>query len=98
MNGKRWAALGIAAGVFFASMMINTASAFIFTDFSKIFKENLTSNGMVPEEVLEAGNPLKRIAVLEVDGVIQDTGETPSIFSDGYMHQGVYEDTQSSER
>ena len=87
MNGKRWAALGIAAGVFFASMMINTASAFIFTDFSKIFKENLTSNGMVPEEVLEAGNPLKRIAVLEVDGVIQDTGETPSIFSDGYMHR-----------
>ena len=87
MNGKRWTALGIAAGVFIFSIIINMASVFIFGDFSKMFKENLMSDQSFSEEVIDSGNPAKRIAVLEVDGVIQDTGDTQSFFSEGYAHR-----------
>jgi len=88
MNGKRWAALGIAAAVFFVSSMINMASAFIVSDFSKVFGENFTANKAFTEEVVEAGNAAKKIAILDVDGVIQDTGEAASIFSNnGYLHR-----------
>lgn len=88
MNGKRWAALGIAAGVFVASLMVNMASAFIFSDFTKAFEGNLLTGGNFTEEIIESGNPMKKVAVLEVDGVIQDTGEAASIFSSGgYSHR-----------
>ncbi|MBS4199986.1 signal peptide peptidase SppA [Bacillus sp. FJAT-49732] len=88
MNGKRWAALGIAAAVFFVSSMINMASAFITSDFSKVFGENFSANKAFTEEIVETGNPAKKIAILEVDGVIQDTGEATSIFStNGYLHR-----------
>ncbi|MBS4216834.1 signal peptide peptidase SppA [Bacillus sp. FJAT-49711] len=88
MNGKRWAALGIAAAVLFVSSMVNMASAFIFSDFSKVFGENFTANKAFTEEVVEAGNAAKKIAILDVDGVIQDTGEAASIFSNnGYLHR-----------
>ncbi|NQD69038.1 signal peptide peptidase SppA, partial [Bacillus haikouensis] len=40
------------------------------------------------EEIIEDGNMQKRIAVLEVDGVIQDTGDAASMFqSPGYNHE-----------
>ena len=40
------------------------------------------------EEVIEEGNVMKKIAVLDVNGTIQDTGETSSIFATGgYNHQ-----------
>ncbi|GIN91841.1 putative signal peptide peptidase SppA [Siminovitchia terrae] len=92
MNGKRWAALGIAAGVFFFSIIVNMASAFIFEDFSKMFKENMFTDEAFSEEVIDSGNPLKRIAVLEVDGVIQDTGDARSYLSSpGYSHRDFME-------
>ncbi|MBS4208752.1 signal peptide peptidase SppA [Bacillus sp. FJAT-50079] len=87
MNGKRWAALAIAAGVLFVSSIVNAASTFLFTDFSKAFEGNFMSGNTFAEETIEVGNPLKKIAVLEVNGVIQDTGDTASIFSSGYLHR-----------
>ncbi|VEF47287.1 signal peptide peptidase SppA, 36K type [Bacillus freudenreichii] len=88
MNGKRWAALGIAAGVFFFSVIVNMASAFIFGDFTKMFKENMMAGQTFGEEVIDSGSALKRIAVLEVDGVIQDTGDARSYLSSpGYSHK-----------
>lgn len=88
MNGKRWAALGIAAFVLFVSSIVNMASSFIFSDFSKAFEEGLAVNESFIEEVVESGNTSKKIAVLEVDGVIQDTGEAVSLFAtDGYLHR-----------
>lgn len=87
MNGKRWTAIGIAIGVFFISLLINAASNLIFTDFSKVFDDNLFASDSYFEEVIESGNMMEKIAVLEVDGVIQDTGE-PSLFSTGmYNHR-----------
>ncbi|MFD1708484.1 signal peptide peptidase SppA [Siminovitchia sediminis] len=92
MNGKRWAALGIAAGVFIISVIINMASAMVFGDFTKVFEENMMGSQKFKEEVVESGNPLERIAVLEVDGVIQDTGNEPPYFSSpGYSHRNFME-------
>ena len=45
------------------------------------------------EEMVKEGNELKKIVILDVDGVIQDTGDTGSLFtkSAGYNHQGFHE-------
>ena len=93
MNGKRWAALGIAAVLFFVSVIVNLLSAFAFkgieTDISDFFA---TSEQPFTEEVVKEGNELKKIAVLEVDGVIQDTGDGGALFqSSGYNHQDFME-------
>ena len=46
------------------------------------------TNSLLAEEVIEEGNLMKKIAVLDVNGTIQDTGSTTSIFAtDGYNHQ-----------
>lgn len=89
MNGKRWAALGIAAGLFFISVIINFLSAFAFKDFETSLKELFPMNDeMFLEEVIEEGDEFKKIAVLSVNGVIQDTGEPMSLFETGmYNHQ-----------
>lgn len=89
MNGKRWAALGIAAALFFVSVMINFLSAFAFkgveTDLTELFA---ASELPFTEEIMQEGNELKKIVVLDVDGVIQDTNDAESIFqAAGYNHQ-----------
>ncbi len=90
MNGKRWAALGIAAVLFFVSVTVNLLSAFAY----KGWETNLTdffatANQPFTEEVVKEGSALKKIAILEVDGVIQDTGSGAGSFlqSSGYNHQ-----------
>ncbi|WP_062104252.1 signal peptide peptidase SppA [Bacillus niameyensis] len=87
MTGKRWLALGIAAAVFFVSTMVNLASSLLFTDFSKLFGEGMAGSTEFFEEVVETGSPLNKIAVLEVDGVIQDTGEASIFQTGGYLHK-----------
>lgn len=89
MNGKRWAALGIATGLFIVSIVINMLSAFAFTNvesgFSDIFA---TVDQPFMEEVMEEGNEFNKIAVLNVNGVIQDTGDVSSFFeSPTYNHR-----------
>ncbi|ETI68572.1 signal peptide peptidase SppA [Neobacillus vireti] len=89
MNGKRWAALGIAAALFFVSILINVLSAVAFkgieTDFTDFMK---TTEQPFTEEVVETGSELKKIVILNVDGVIQDTGDAGSFLqSAGYNHQ-----------
>ncbi|EIJ79274.1 signal peptide peptidase SppA, 36K type [Bacillus methanolicus PB1] len=89
MNGKRWAALGIAAGLFFVSVIINFLSVFAFKEFETSLKELFPMNDeMFLEEVIEEGDEFKKIAVLNVNGVIQDTGEALTLFENGmYNHQ-----------
>jgi protease IV len=90
VNGKRWTALGIAAALLFFSIVTNTFSAFLSKDFQKGLDGIMNPvSGSVTEEVIEEGNVLKKIAVLDVNGTIQDTGDTSSsIFSTGgYNHQ-----------
>jgi protease IV len=94
MNGKRWAALGIAVGLFVISIIINLLSSFAFKDMDTTFSDMFAvSDEMFAEEIIDEGNEVKKIAVLEVDGVIQDTGgDVGSLFeSPGYNHKSFLE-------
>jgi protease IV len=90
MNGKRWAALGIAAALFFVSVVINFLSAFAFKGVETDLSELLAATELpFTEEIVQEGNEMKKIAVLDVDGVIQDTNDAESFFqAAGYNHQG----------
>mgnify|MGYP001770203891 FL=1 len=86
MSAKRWAALGIAAVLFIFSTIIS------FISFAASNAEKLSKNFFqtpFSEEIVKDGMPDQKIAVLEVNGVIQDTGEdVASIFtSQGYNHR-----------
>ncbi|WP_226667021.1 signal peptide peptidase SppA [Metabacillus litoralis] len=88
MNGKRWGALGLAAGLFVISIIIS--SSMFFVKQSDMFSEAFAaSNSDFTEEVIEEGSSTDKILVLNVNGVIQDTGEdVASLFSTvGYQHQ-----------
>jgi protease IV len=89
MNGKRWAALGIAVFLFLVSVSINLLSAFAFKGIKTDFTDLLSASEQpFSEEVVKEGNELKKIAILDVNGVIQDTGEAQSLLqSSGYNHQ-----------
>lgn len=89
MNKKRWAALGIAAGLFIVSIIINFLSASVSKDFETSLNDLFAMNDkMFSEQVIEKGNHLKKIAVLSVNGVIQDTGDAMPLFENGgYNHQ-----------
>ncbi|MBL4951947.1 signal peptide peptidase SppA [Neobacillus sp. OS1-32] len=89
MSGKRWAALGIAAALFFVSIVVNFLSAFAFKGIKTDFTDFMTSAEQpFTEEVVDNGSELKKIVVLDVDGVIQDTGDSGSLLQGGgYNHQ-----------
>ena len=88
MNAKRWIALGAAALLFLLSIIINIASFAFSNDFASNFESMFAVDSEYSENVIESGDMSKRIAVLTVDGVIQDTGEATSFFgTSGYNHQ-----------
>ncbi|MCM3650748.1 signal peptide peptidase SppA [Metabacillus litoralis] len=87
MNGKRWGAIAIAGVLFVFSIIFS--SAMMFINQSKLFTDAFASSSEFSEEVIEEGASLDKILVLNVNGVIQDTGEdVTSFFSTaGYHHQ-----------
>ena len=89
MNLKRWIALGAAVLLFSVSIIINIASIAFSKDWTSSFENMLAvPESDYSETVLEAGDLKERIAVLKVDGVIQDTGGATSLFGAvGYDHQ-----------
>jgi protease IV len=88
MNGKRWAALGIAVVLLIVSIFINFLSSIAFTDVEDAFNSFFDSDEIFNEEIVREGNPLKQIAILEVNGVIQDTGDVSSFMeSPTYNHR-----------
>ncbi|CEG23260.1 Putative signal peptide peptidase SppA [Planococcus massiliensis] len=89
MNTKRWIALVAAAAVLGLSLVINSAFAFFQSAMNANFDEMLaTSETSFAENVIESGDFDERIAVLNVEGVIQDTGEASPLFgSAGYNHE-----------
>jgi protease IV len=90
MNGKRWAALGIAVVLFAVSTVVNLMSSFAFSEVETALTDLFGSgDDTMVEEVLEEGDGFNKIAVLSINGVIQDTGTPGSIFeSAGYHHRG----------
>ncbi|WP_257346602.1 signal peptide peptidase SppA [Pseudalkalibacillus decolorationis] len=91
MNGKRWAALGIAVFLFIGSVVINFWSSAATTNFAN-FQDILSDEEKFSEEIIEKGSSTNKIAVLTVQGVIQDTGSATSVFqSAGYNHRQFLE-------
>jgi protease-4 len=83
MNTKRWLAIVAAVVLLFVSIgfkfTMSVASGF-FNEMMKGFEDE-----MISETELEEGSFTERIAVLNLDGVIQDTGN--SLFAQGaYQH------------
>ncbi|KZR59233.1 signal peptide peptidase SppA [Pseudobacillus badius] len=89
MSKKRTIALLLAAGLFIVSIIANTASVVMNTNFSTAWESAMgTSSEEFVEQVEEQGSETQKIAVLPVEGVIQDTGTAQSLFSSpGYNHR-----------
>lgn len=89
MNRKRWIALSIAAALFVISVLVNVITALLTSDVEKWSGNWLAlAEQEFSEEVLEDGDELQKIVVLEVNGVIQDVGDTGALFAAaGYDHQ-----------
>lgn len=90
MNTKRWIALIIATAVLGISLVINSVFAIFKSDFNRSLEEIAASSvySELSETVVEDGDGNSRIAVLTVDGTIQDTGESSSLLgSSGYNHE-----------
>ncbi|MFS0689133.1 signal peptide peptidase SppA [Sporosarcina sp. 179-K 8C2 HS] len=86
MAMKRWIAIIVAAVLIFISIGINSLSYLFTRDFSGFMEELAAGNTGYSEVVIEQGKGRDRIAVLTLDGVIQDVGS--SLFaSGGYNHQ-----------
>nr|WP_309099666.1 signal peptide peptidase SppA [Fredinandcohnia onubensis] len=99
MNGKRWAALGIAAVIFVFSIFFNFATNLASKNFSNFSDEILgASNEEFLENVVIEGKGMDKILVLSVNGVIQDTGDVTSFFqSAGYQHQSFLKMIEKAE-
>ncbi|MFC0474155.1 signal peptide peptidase SppA [Robertmurraya beringensis] len=96
MNGKRWAALGIAVVLLVFSWVTNALSSMAFSNIESSWTEvfSATEEPFI-EEIIEEGNASKKIAVLEVNGAIQDTGDVTSFFqSPGYNHSAFMENLE----
>lgn len=93
MNTKRWIAIVAAVVLLGVSIVINSAFALFQTNFDTGINELMgASETGFSENVIESGDLGKRIAVMTVDGVIQDTGEAASLFgAAGYNHQAFME-------
>lgn len=87
MSGKRWAAVGIAAIIFVSSLMISFASSMLTQDFGSLIKDTTVKNKAFTETVVEEGTGTKKIALLELDGIIQDMGEAVPLFGASYNHR-----------
>lgn len=88
MNTKRWIAVIAAAVLLGISIVINSAFAVFQSGFGSGLDELMAPTEMeLSETVIEPGDFDSRIAVLNVEGTIQDTGETSSFFgTTGYNH------------
>lgn len=88
MTTKRWIAIIAASALLLVSIGINSLS-FLFTrDFSTLIDDLAsTSKTEFDERVIQPGSKSEKIAVLSVDGVIQDLGGVSSFLGTGYDHQ-----------
>ncbi|WP_342472189.1 signal peptide peptidase SppA [Metasolibacillus sp. FSL H7-0170] len=89
MNTKRWVALIAAVVLLVFSIGLNAIMALFKTDFLSSFDAMLPMSGavVVNESVLEPGDWEKRIALLSVNGTIQDLGAGNAWTQVEYDHQ-----------
>ncbi|GAB6256558.1 signal peptide peptidase SppA [Peribacillus frigoritolerans] len=97
MNGKRWAALGIAAVLFFVSIVVGTATTIFTADTENIIDDLFASESAFYEEVIEGDDFSNVIAVFDVEGTIQDTGEASLLSSATYNHRAFMDKLKMAE-
>ncbi|MGE6378678.1 signal peptide peptidase SppA [Peribacillus muralis] len=97
MNGKRWAALGIAAFLFFVSILVGTATTFFKADTESVIDELFASDSEFYEDVIEGEDYTNVIAVFDVEGTIQDTGEASLLSSATYNHRAFMDKLKMAE-
>ncbi|MGE7758889.1 signal peptide peptidase SppA [Peribacillus sp. NPDC097895] len=97
MNGKRWAALGIAAVLFFVSIAVGTATTLFTADTENIIEDLFASESAFYEEVIEGEDFSNIIAVFDVEGTIQDTGEASLLSSATYNHRAFMDKLKMAE-
>ncbi|KWW20061.1 MULTISPECIES: signal peptide peptidase SppA [Bacillaceae] len=97
MNGKRWAALGIAAVLFFVSILVGTATTFFTADTESVINELFASESEFYEEIIEGEDYTNVIAVFDVEGTIQDTGEASLLSSATYNHRAFMDKLKMAE-
>lgn len=97
MNGKRWAALGIAAVLFFVSIAVGAATTLFTADTENIIDELFASESAFYEEVIEGDDISNVIAVFDVEGTIQDTGEASLLSSATYNHRAFMDKLKMAE-
>lgn len=97
MNGKRWAALGIAAVLFFVSIAVGAATTLFTADTENIIDELFASESAFYEEVIEGEDYSNVIAVFDVEGTIQDTGEASLLSSATYNHRAFMDKLKMAE-
>ncbi|WP_349727828.1 signal peptide peptidase SppA [Peribacillus frigoritolerans] len=97
MNGKRWAALGIAAVLFFVSIAVGAATTLFTADTENIIDELFASDSAFYEEVIEGDDFSNVIAVFDVEGTIQDTGEASLLSSATYNHRAFMDKLRMAE-
>ncbi|WP_343327848.1 signal peptide peptidase SppA [Lentibacillus saliphilus] len=84
MSGKRWLALGIAAGLFVVSIGFQFLSSVVMTDWEALL--DMTEQPF-EEVMIETGSSTDKIAIVELNGVIQDTGSGSVLSGAGYNHK-----------
>jgi protease IV len=91
LNTKRWVAIGIAVFLVIFSVGLQLLFSVINSDFTEAF-DSATGTSYMSEEIMEDGDPMNRIAVLHVEGTIQDTGEESSLLGSAtYNHNKFLE-------
>lgn len=84
---KRVVAIGVAAILVFISIGVNSLSYIFTRDFNSLFDDLTAANAGYEEVLIEQGTSRDRIAVLSLNGVIQDTGAGTLFGAVGYNHQ-----------
>ncbi|WOV88586.1 signal peptide peptidase SppA [Sporosarcina oncorhynchi] len=84
---KRVVAIGVASILVFISIGVNSLSYIFTRDFNSIFEDLTAANAGYEEVLIEQGTGRDRIAVLSLNGVIQDTGAGSLFGAVGYNHQ-----------
>jgi protease-4 len=87
MSSKRWIALAIAVALFVVSFGVKAVTSIAFGGMGN-WNSDFLKDGKYEETVMEEGSSNKKIVVLEVNGIIQDSGDVTSLFeSPSYNHR-----------
>lgn len=84
MSGKRWMALIIAFTLFILSTITQLTTG---GDAAEDADQLLSQEQAFKEKVIEKGMGNSKIAILNLEGIIQDTGEVPFMSSLAYNHK-----------